>query len=135
MVNKCFQQDLLPKYRYPSSVCPIPISENWKSVLIFLNYKFLYTSAFILNFYNFSIGMVGFQITSNVTIWIRAWLMLLILLRYLWYLRNMASWLHKFHTRRSTVCIKKALQQKMSPFFSSNCIFLFSRQQWHDGDT
>ena len=47
-----------------SSFCLIPINENWKSVLIFLIYKFLYTSAFILNFYNFSIGIAGFQITS-----------------------------------------------------------------------
>ena len=51
--------------------------------------------------------------------------MLSILLRYLWYLRNMTSGLHKFHTRRSTVCIKNALQQKMYSFFPPTAFFYF----------
>ena len=101
---------------------------QWKLKIscTFLNFKFLYTFNFILNFYNIYIAFARFEINFyHVNIWIRVWLMLSILSRYIWYLRNMTSWLHKFHTRRSTVSIKNDLETKKFRFISSKCIFWF----------
>ena len=111
ILYRCFQQEFSPKYKHLSSVCLISINKNWKS-------------HFLINCYNLYIGIARSEINFyHVTIWIRAWLMMSVLSRHLWYLRNLTSWLQKFLIRRSTVSIKNYLETKKILVISSNCIF------------
>ena len=92
--------------------------QNTSIYPVFVSYQKMYL---ILNFYNLYVGIWNKRL--HVTVWIRVWLMMSVLSRQLWYLRNMTSWWHKFLIRRSTVSIKNYLETKKSLVISSNCIF------------